>query len=200
MIKKLLALLFFIPSIALASSFVEGKDYQTLTNPSPKSDKTPSVTEFFSYGCPSCYKLQTPLSEWVTKKGNAIKFEQVPVVFKPTWALYAKAFYTTKLLAMSEKMNPVLFKAIQDEKANYDTPQAMVALFVSNGIDADVAKSAFENSPSIDLHLNQANDLMMQYQIDSVPTLVVNNKYKTSVAMAGSPERLFEVLDYLIRK
>nr|WP_277619290.1 hypothetical protein [Legionella norrlandica] len=41
---------------------------------------------------------------------------------------------------------------------------------------------------------------MAHYQINAVPAFVVNNKYKTDLQMAGSEERLFEILDYLIRK
>lgn len=200
MIKKLLSLLLFLPAIALAANFVEGKDYQILTNPKSPTSKLPVVTEFFSYGCPSCYKLQTPLTNWVNQKGNSIVFEQVPVVFRPEWELYAKAYYTASMLAMTDKMSPILFKKIQDDKNKLDSAQAMVALFVAEGIDAAIAKSAFENSPSIDLRVAQGKDLMARYQINSVPAFVVNNKYKTDVQMAGSPERLFQLLDYLLRK
>lgn len=200
MIKKLLGILLFLPAIALAAEFIEGKDYMLITNPQPSTVKVPVITEFFSYGCPSCYKIDAPFTTWANQLGKSIQLERVPVVFRPEWELYAKAYYTAKMLAMTDKMSPVLFKTIQDDKNKLDSKQAMIALFVAQGIDPAIAKSAFENSPSVDLRVAEGMRLMAQYQITSVPAFVVNNKYKTDVQMAQSPERLLQLLEYLMKK
>jgi thiol:disulfide interchange protein DsbA len=202
MLKKLIALFFLLPAMALASSFVEGKDYRVVANPRAvkNQSKTPVIQEFFSYGCPWCYKIEGPLSEWVNKMGKNIHFERVPVVFKPSWELYAKAYYTAKTLALSDKLNPLLFKAIQEDKKPLDTKQAMINFFVAQGVDKEIAKSAFEHSPTIDMHVQNGMSLMGAYQINAVPAFVVNNKFKTDLQMAGSPERLLEILAYLTRK
>ncbi|QMT61760.1 thiol:disulfide interchange protein DsbA/DsbL [Legionella sp. PC997] len=202
MLKKLIAVFFLLPAMALAASFVEGKDYQIVTNPNVMNNKNkaPIIEEFFSYGCPWCYKIEAPLNSWVSKMGNYIQFERVPVVFKPSWELYAKAYYTAKTLALSDKMTPLLFKAIQEERKPLDSKQAMISFFVAQGVDKEIAKSAFENSPTIDMRVQNGMSLMGAYQINAVPAFVVNNKYKTDLRMAGSPERLLELLNYLTRK
>ncbi|MGM9454060.1 thiol:disulfide interchange protein DsbA/DsbL [Legionella bozemanae] len=202
MLKKLIAVFFLFPAIALAASFVEGKDYQIVTNPQATNNKNkpPIIEEFFSYGCPWCYKIEAPLDAWVSKMGNNIQFERVPVVFKPSWELYAKAYYTAKTLALSDKMNPLLFKTIQEDKKPLDSKQAMINFFVTQGVDKEIAKSAFENSPAIDMRVQNGMSLMGTYQINAVPAFVVNNKYKTDLQMAGNSERLLEILNYLSRK
>ncbi|WP_454784719.1 thiol:disulfide interchange protein DsbA/DsbL [Legionella sp. WA2024007413] len=202
MLKKLIAVFFLLPAMALAASFVEGKDYQIVTNPNVMNNKNkaPIIEEFFSYGCPWCYKIEAPLNSWVSKMGNNVQFERVPVVFKPSWELYAKAYYTAKTLALSDKMTPLLFKAIQEERKPLDSKQAMISFFVAQGVDKEIAKSAFENSPTIDMRVQNGMSLMGAYQINAVPAFVVNNKYKTDLQMAGSPERLLELLNYLTRK
>lgn len=200
MFKKLLCILFLLPAMALASQFVEGKDYQTVSAPTSSANKKATVAEFFSYGCPWCYKMEDPVNTWKGKIGKNVEFQKVPVVFKPDWNLYAKAYYTAKTLALSDKLNPLLFKAIQADKQPLATKQAMINFFVAQGVDREIAKSAFENSPSIDLRVNEGMALMAQYQINAVPAFVVNSKYKTDLQMAGSPERLFEILNYLIAK
>lgn len=200
MIKKLLGMLLLLPAIAFAAEFTEGKDYQLITSPKMLESKVPTVTEFFSYGCPWCYKIEAPLNAWVKKEGKAIQFERIPVVFKPAWELYAKAYYTGKTLAMSDKINTVMFKTILDDKQTLDSKQSLINLFVSQGIDKEIAKSAFENSPSIDLHVTQGMALMAQYQINAVPAFVINNRYKTDLQMAGGPERLLQVIEYLAKK
>lgn len=202
MLKKLITFFFLLPTIALATAFVEGKDFQIVANQNSIKNKNnvPVIEEFFSYGCPWCYKIEGPLSEWIGKMGKNVQFERVPVVFKPSWELYAKAYYTAKILALSDKMNPLLFKTIQDDKKPLDSKQAMISFFVAQGIDKEIAKSAFENSPSIDMRVQNGMSLMGAYQINAVPAFVINNKYKTDLQMAGNPERLLEILNYLSRK
>jgi len=200
MLKKLLSILVLLPAMVFAADFTEGKDFQIIANAADSKLKGPAVTEFFSYGCPWCYKMEAPFNAWVGKLGKTVKMERVPVVFKPNWELYAKAYYTAKTLALGEKFNVVMFKAIQDEKQSLSTKQAMIDFFVAHGVDKEVAKSAFESSPTIDMRVNNGMALMAHYQINAVPAFVINNKYKTDLQMAGSPERLFQIMDYLVRK
>ncbi len=201
MLKKLIGLIILLPAIALAANFTEGKDYQVVSNPhvTESKSKTPVITEFFSYGCPWCYRMEAPLNEWVSKMGKNVQLERVPVVFKPEWELYAKAYYTAKTLALSDKLNPALFKAIQEDKNPLNTKQSMIDFFIGQGVDREIAKSAFENSPTIDMRVSNGMTLMAAYQISGVPAFVINNKYKTDLQMAGSPQRLFQILDYLLR-
>lgn len=191
-----------LPNLVFAASLVEGKDYIVVPNPTPMSVRNtgPVVTEFFSYGCPWCYKMEAPLSQWKTTTGKPFAVDKVPVVFHAGWDVYAKAFYLAKTLAMTDKINPLLFKAIQDDKKPMNTPQAMIDFFVAQGVDRDIAKSAFESSPTIDTQVNNGMALMAQYQINAVPAFVVNGKYKTDLQLAGSQERLFEILNELIKK
>lgn len=202
MLKKLICLFLLLPTIALASAFVEGKDYQIVSNPqaTASKNKVPVIQEFFSYGCPWCYKIEAPLEEWVGKMGKNVQLERIPVVYKPSWELYAKAYYTAKTLALSDKLTPVLFKAIQVDRKSLESNQNMVNFFVAQGVDREIAKSAFENSPTIDMKVQTGMALMSTYQISAVPAFVVNNKYKTDLQLAGSPERLLEILNYLARK
>jgi thiol:disulfide interchange protein DsbA len=201
MLKKLIGLILLIPALAFAADFVEGKDYK-LVAAAPRENNSPAplVTEFFSYGCPWCYRIESPLNQWVATLNSKPTIERVPVVFKPDWDLYAKAYYTAKTLALSDKLTPILFKAIQNEKAPLKSTQGMINFFVAQGVDREIAKSAFENSPTIEMRVKNGMELMSQYQVNAVPAFVINNKYKTDLQMAGSPERLFEIMNYLVRK
>ncbi|WP_298624892.1 thiol:disulfide interchange protein DsbA/DsbL [uncultured Legionella sp.] len=202
MLKKLIGILFLLPVMAFAADFVEGKDYQAVAAAplDAAKNKVPVITEFFSYGCPWCYKIDPSVTEWAGKMGAKAQVERIPVVFKPEWELYAKAFYTAKTLALSDKLNPQLFKAIQEERNPLASKQAMIDFFAAHGVDREIAKSAFENSSTIDMKVQNGMILMANYHINAVPAFVINNKYKTDLQMAGSPERLFQILDYLIRK
>ena len=200
MLKKLIGLVLLVPSLVFAADFVEGKDYQVVAGAQVERGKAPVVTEFFSYGCPWCYKIDSPFNQWSLGLNKAATIDKVPVVFKPDWELYAKAYYTAKTLALADKLSPILFKSIQDEHQSLNTKQAMINFFASHGVDREIAKSAFENSPTIDMRVKNGMQLMAQYQINAVPAFVVNNKYKTDLQMAGSPERLFEIMNFLVKK
>jgi thiol:disulfide interchange protein DsbA len=198
MFKKIIICFFFLPTILFAANFVEGKDYHVI--PGTKAEQSSaSVIEFFSYGCPWCYRLEAPLEKWLKTKKQA-NFQRVPVVFNKDWEIYAKAFYTAKALSMTEKMSKAIFQAIQLDKQRLNTNAEMTAFFVKHGVDKSIAESAFDNSTSIDFAIKNARNQMIQYQINAVPAFVVKGHYKTDLAMAKSPKRLLEILDYLLQK
>ncbi len=200
MLKKIISLILLLPTLLFAAEFIEGTDYQVVASAALEHNKTPMVMEFFSYGCPWCYKIEAPVNEWIASYQGKVAIEKVPVVFKPEWELYAKAYYTAKTLAMTNKLNPALFKAIQVEKKSLNSNQEMINFFVAHGLDREIAKSAFEHSPTIDMQIKNGMNLMTHYQINGVPAFVINNKYKTDLRMAGSPERLLEIMSYLLKK
>lgn len=203
MLRKLIITLFCFISLQLhAENFVAGKDYvvlNTSANASTDQNKV-EVMEFFSYGCPWCYKLEKPMQEWAEKHADKVVLIRTPVVFHPEWQLYAKAFYTAKLLGIEKKMTPLLFNAIQEQKKSLKNPEDMIAFFVKNGVDESTARSAFLNSPTVDLEIKDGMKKMGQYQIQAVPSIVVNGQYKTDLQMAQSVERFFAILDFLIKK
>jgi len=203
MSKLIISILLCVMSFSgFTAEIVEGQDYElikTSHGPSADNKKVP-VTEFFSYGCPWCARLESPLSAWVAKKGHAIHFTKIPVVFNDHWAYYARAYYIVQSLSLNKSVHDALFKAIVIDKLPMNNTQAMVAFFTKNGVDPAVAESAFAHTPSIEIKLKADQEIMLYYQINAVPTIVVNGMYKTNLQMAKTEAHLFEVLDYLVVK
>ena len=50
---------------------------------------------------------------------------------------------------------------------------------------------------AVESKLARAADLNKRYRITSTPTVVVNGKYVTDAGMAGSEDKLFEVINAL---
>ena len=201
MLKYMLSiLLFFIPFMSQGAEFEAGKDYEIIKadHPSKGADQAVNVTEFFSFGCPWCYRIEPSLNQWVSQQGTKITFQKIPVVFNKNWEFYAKAFYTVHALSLNATLNPVLFKAILDDKLTLTNNQAMVDFLVKNGVDKTLAQSAFNDSPSIDMEVASGLALMTRYHINAVPAFVINHHYKTDLQMAKTKERLFAILDFLI--
>jgi len=201
--KNIIAVaLFFSSFVCFSADFVAGQDYELVQNSDTVEHKvkTPSVMEFFSFGCPWCYRLEPSVNKWVAKHGSKISFKKIPVVFNKDWEYYARAYYTAEALSLNSKLNPALFKAILDDKQPLNSNETMIAFLTKNGVDSATAQSAFNHSPSIDLDLATSQQMMASYHITAVPAFVVNNHYKTDLQMAKTEERLFAILDFLLAK
>jgi len=202
---KILFLLIGIPLMAKATDqiFQVGKDYKILTpsNPVESKSSTIEVTEFFSYGCPACYKLEATLEKWIAQKPKDVVFKKVPVIFHQGWDVYAKAYYIVEAFALEPKLTPKLFAAVQQENLNLTNQQALAQFLSQEGINQQDFQNAYENSPTLAIKLKQAEELMKQYGIVEIPAFVINGRFYTNAAMVkGDPERLMQVMDFLINK
>lgn len=195
-------IMLLMPMLTMSATFTEGQDYEVIKTQDATThpDGSALVTEFFSYGCPWCYRLEKPVSEWVIKQGKAIHFSRVPVVFRPDWSYYARAYYIVDSLTLPKAVHEALFTAIITDKQPMNTNQAMVEFFTKHGVDTSLAESVFANSPSIELRLQTDQALMAKFQMTAIPSFVVNNQYKTNLQMAKTEQHLFEILDYLVKK
>lgn len=199
MLRRLCLLISLLPVLAFAEQFVAGQDYELISDGqhTAKQQKT-TVTEFFSYGCPWCYRIEPALNEWKKQNQSNITFHRVPVIFHKEWTYYAKAFYTAQLLGISDKMDALLFKTIQTDKKPLTSNQDMIDFFISQGVNKDVADSAFTHSTTIDLNVSEGNSLMGRFRINAVPAIVINGRYKTDLQMAKGEERLFKIMTFLL--
>jgi thiol:disulfide interchange protein DsbA len=113
-LKLFFTLIMLLPNATFAAKtsatpkFVEGKDYKLVTpNMATVTNIIPAgkvqVIEFFSYGCPWCYRLEPYLEKWLAHKPANVDFRRVPVVFESGWDTYAKAYYTAKALDVETK-------------------------------------------------------------------------------------------------
>ena len=201
MLRRFFFILVLFPMVAFAENFVAGKDYEIINGVSDAAQtKKVSVIEFFSYGCPWCYRIEPSLSQWVVKLDKKIQFSRVPVVFNKEWTYYAKAYYAAEILKIGDKLNPLLFKAIQTDKQTLTNNKAMVDFFVAQGVDKETAESAFTHSTTVDMKVKEGNEIMGRFRVNAVPAIIIGNKYKTDLQMANGEERFIQILDFLVNK
>lgn len=195
-----------LPAISFAANpqFVDNKDYQTLpNNPAmlkPVNGKV-TVMEFFSFGCPWCYHFDPALEQWLTKKPANVNFERVPVVFEPGWDVYAKGYYVANQLGVADKLVPAIFDAVQKQQMDLTNETAMQLFFTQHGVKQQDFQGAYEFSPGIDAQLAKSNQLMNAYLVYSIPTMVVDGKYKVDNSMAGgNPQKMLQTVEFLVQK
>lgn len=193
--------IFLLSIMGLGCAAVEeGKQY-TLIEPAVIVN-TPNneveVIEFFSYGCPHCATLAPYFSEWAAKKPAHVIVKKVPVEFNPTWESYAKLYYTAESLKVADKMDKVLFDAVQKGMDVSDEDVA-ADLFAQHGVDPDLFKKTY-HSFSVNTALNQGRFLMQQYKVTKVPQVVVDGRYRTDMTMTNGPQGIATTLDVLVEK
>lgn len=200
---RLLFLICLLPISGYATNFVEGTDYKTISvanNVFAPSKGKVTVVEFFSPGCPWCFKLQPALEAWLKTKPSYVTFSRNPVAFEAGWDAYQKAYLIAVALEKEPIILPALFKAIQVDNANLASEDALANFFAQYGVKPTTFHQLY-NAPSIDLERDQANKLMTTYKIYQIPTLLINGKYVLSSSMAkGDDKRMIQILNYLVTK
>ena len=202
MFKKILFL--FVVSTTLAFSnekFVEGVDYETMTNESSsyvqKQNKKIQVVEAFWYGCPHCYIFDEYLSKWEKKNDEDIEFINMPVVFNKPWLLHARVFYTFKEMDNYSELHKNFFYAFHEQQRKFNTMDSIMNFFESQNVDIVQAKKILL-SEKVSKKVQEANYMLETYKIDSVPAIIINNKYKISGSMAKTYDRMIEISEYII--
>jgi thiol:disulfide interchange protein DsbA len=199
------AFLVLLAAVALASGnagaqLVEGKNYRRLANPQPvETGKKIEVIEFFSYGCPHCAELEPHLQAWLGKAPTDVAFRRVPVMFQQRWVALAKIYYTLDALGAEAKLSPDLFKAIHGSgKSLWDESQ-FYDWAASKGLDPKKVQEVF-TSFAIDGKMKRAMQLAQQYNIQAVPTMIVDGKFVTSSSDVGTHAQLPGAIDELVNK
>ena len=182
----------------------EGIEYKRVTPAQPTITKNKiEVVELFWYGCPHCFHFEPHLKEWLAKKPDNVVFYRVPAIFNATWALHARAFYTAKSLGLFDngkvEFHEALFDAIHKDKKRLDNKKALRKFFERFSVSADDFNNTFE-SFAVNTKVNRAASLSKRYQIEGVPSLIVNGKYRTDGPMGGGRKGMLKVLDFLIKK
>jgi len=197
MLKNTLFLILFSFATLLQAETV---GYQTLSpaQPTQNQDKI-EVIEFFWYGCPHCYSLEPLLNKWLESKPDNVEFIRQPAAFNATWTKHAKAYIVAEALGVVDKVHADFFNAIQTKKQKLTTEDELATFFVAHGVDEAEFRKTF-NSFFVATKLNQAKSKAPRYGLTGVPALIINGKYKTSASLAGSHEKMIEVLNQLIEK
>lgn len=169
---------------ASGQNMVEGQSYARLRNPQiVETGKNIEVIEFFSYGCPHCGELEPVLQGWLKSKPADVTFRRVPVMFQPRWENLAKVYYTLDALGEEAKLSPEVFTAIHGKGAPLWNDKDFFDWAASKGLDRKKVEDLY-NSFTIVGKVNRAKQLAQAYNIQSVPTMIIDGKYSTG------PERL----------
>jgi protein dithiol oxidoreductase (disulfide-forming) len=187
-----------LPTTAQNSQLQAGKQY-TLISPAQPTGSAPGqveVTEIFMFGCPGCYAFEPQLQKWLATKPAYVNFVRVPAMWEPWAPLHARAYYTAEALGKLKDIEGPFFNEFHAKGNHLDTETKIAAFFQLYGVDATTFKNTF-NSFAVVAKVKRADELVRRYQAQSTPTIIVNGKYLTTGAQAGTYEAWFEVINEL---
>lgn len=194
----LFALLLILPQVGQAQ-FLEDVEYKRVTPQSVETGSKVEVREFFWYGCPHCFTLEPSLTKWLKTIPKNVQFVRTPAVFNERWAVHARAYYAFESLGITEQMHKALFHALHVDKRPLNDANSLAAFVAEKGGNRTAFLDAF-NSFGMQANLSRATQLARAYNLESVPTLIVDGKYMTNANIAGGYEKVPQVLNFLIKK
>ncbi len=163
------------------------------------------VVEVFWLACPHCYALEPRLRSWLKSKPNYVEFVRVPVIWQQVHRAHARLYYTLEALNRDDLVAKAFDTIHQDlenrvpplvGESDEETYRLQQQFAVQNGVSAEDFSKAY-NSFSVSSNLQRAEEITQRYHVQGVPFFVVNGKYSTDVAKAGSEAKLIELLNDL---
>jgi thiol:disulfide interchange protein DsbA len=157
------------------------------------------VVEAFSYGCTNCYEMEGLLREWQRRQAGDVDFSMFHAVWNPAMALYARGYFACKKMDILGKVHSRVFKAIVLEHQQVADEHDFARLLNQYSVDEAEFLKIFRSSEVGD-QVKAAESRTKQYNLGSVPEIVVNGKYRIDPMRAGGRSSMLDVVDFLVEK
>ena len=175
----LLAICALAVALPCAAEPVAGREYKPLATPqTPETPGKLEVLEFFSYACPHCNAFHPLVTQWAKQLPANAVFIRVPVSFgRPEWGQLVRAYYALQATGDLGRLDSALFDAIHKEHQTLFNEATLTAWAVQHGVPEEKFRAAY-NSFNVTTRASHADQLSRDYQVQGVPTLVVDGKYE----------------------
>ena len=155
MVRKLMMNVLMLLALLLSSSgwaegfqYEEGTHYARLDVPvKTGNNNSVEVTEYFSYGCPHCYRFEPLVQQWRNNLPADVEFNRTPAIWNVTgYELYARTYYTTHALGVLDKVHYPLFQAIHEDRRSLLDLKSMTMFMAEYGVEPEVFIKTFTES------------------------------------------------------
>jgi len=190
-------------SPAALSRWQSGTNYTPLAKPQPVKVARGKVlvNEVFWYGCGHCYALDPTLEAWNLGKPQFVEFVRIPVIWGPVHRQHAKLFYVLQALHRTD-LHPRVFEAIHRDgnilaaQTDEEARALHLAFLRQHGVTEQAFNAAYD-SPEVANEVERAAEATRDYEITSVPVMIVGGKFTTSVSQAGGNSELVSLVNDL---
>ena len=192
-LKKITVLLF----ATLAFGAAQAQAVAPLNPPQPvENDGKVEVLEFFAYGCIHCANLEPSLEAWAKRQPADVKVKRIPSPVPIMGVDSSVIYYSLEALGQLDRLHAKIFNAAHLEKVVLGNPAMLNKWLEKNGVDPAKYEEV-QKSFSVVTKVNRARKMVVDYKIDSTPTIVVNGKFAVNQGN-GSAESMFASIDQLV--
>ncbi len=196
-----LILLSVVSSSAFAQlAYVAGSDYQVIS-PAVKTSNPDKVvvTEIFWYGCPHCFRFEPYVERWSANLPEGVVFEQVPSALVKGWIEHARAFYAFEMMGALDQLHTEFFDALHLKRQRLNDIDAIAGFVAEHGLDEKAFREHYNSFP-VETQIRKNLQKEKRYGHDGVPAVIVNGKYLVSGSLAGSNERMIQIMSFLVQQ
>jgi len=190
-----------LPAAGLGWSSVthaqSNKPYKLIEPAMPTQDKSKvEVLEFFWFGCPHCFAFEPAINAWKDSKPDYVDFVREAPPLNPGWEQHSRTFYAAQALGITDGMFDQTFDNIHKNKQPMRDPKKIAKYIASLdlGVSADEFQKAME-SFAVETALKRSVVRAQQAGIRSVPSIVINGKYRTGNTIAGGHQGIIDVIN-----
>ena len=190
-------ILFFL--ILFMNSFAYAQKYVQISTEKQQDSKDIIIYEFFWYGCPHCFNLEPTMDRIEADLEKDTKIMKIPVALRESWVAHAKLYYALEQMDKIDELHNLIFEEIHIENNRLVTEEQIVRFLEQHGIDTAKFLEKF-NSFGTEARIKKSSNLARKYQINSVPTIIINGRYLTSGSYVSSYDELYSVVNLLIER
>lgn len=186
-------------SAVMAQPFEEGRHYVAIEAPTNVATDKVVVTEAFAYPCPACRNFLPIMSDWAENAPAFVEVERLPIVLRPSWEPFARAYYTAKVMGLGHEAHELTFKALHDQRQPIASMRDIGALYQPFGIDADQFVSMSE-SFAVESQMGKNRTEVRRFGIRSTPSVIVQGKWRMNLNEFASYQEMMVAVDELVAR
>ncbi len=152
------------------------------------------VLEYLWLGCPHCYSLEPSMEAWEKTKPDYVHFVREAPPLNRSWENHSRGFYAAQLMGKENEFVFAMFEAIHEKKQPMQDKKKIAALAATLGLDEQKFLAAMD-SFAVNGKLKRSVEMAIKSGISSVPSVIVNGKYRLSSSISGGHEGIIDSIN-----
>jgi thiol:disulfide interchange protein DsbA len=174
-------------------------DYRVLSRaqPVPRGNRI-EVIEFFFYPCPYCKELAPEVERWQKTLPPDVVFRRLPVVRHDSWIPLAKIYFALETLGEVARLHLAVYQSYHTDRLQINREPVVETWAANNSLDGAKFMASYR-SAEVQLKVDLARKITLDYEVQAMPSFVVDGRYITSTSMTSNVPQVLSVVDALIR-
>ena len=188
-----------ISSAAQAQPFEEGRHYVAINAMSATPSDKVLITEAFAYPCPACRAFLPVMHDWTENAPDYVEVERLPIVLRPGWEPFARAYYTVLVMDLGFEAHEAIFKALHDERRPIRSMEDIGVVVEPFGVDANAFVQTSQ-SFAVESMMGRNRTDVRRFGIRSTPNVIIQGKWRMDLNEFSSYQEMMRAVDMLVAR